>query len=81
MSLRKVKVNRRGFQIGMPEQCLYGRQVRSLFYKVCGETVSNQIARRLVIPARCAASRQACQMIFGVMGLSARQPFRVPGNR
>ena len=35
----------------------------------------------LVMPARCAASRQACQMIFGVMGLSARQPLRVPGNR
>ena len=37
--------------------------------------------RALVMPARWAASRQASQSTLGVIGLSARSPLTVPGNR
>jgi len=33
------------------------------------------------MPARCAASRQASHSILGVIGLSAREPLTVPGNK
>ena len=32
------------------------------------------------MPARWAATRQACQTTLSVIGLSARQPLTMPGN-
>jgi len=33
------------------------------------------------MPARCAASWQAAHSILSVIGLSAREPLTVPGNK
>src|ERR1700684_2248222 len=50
------------------------RCVAKLCRSRCGRTA-------LVMPARRAASRQASHRTLGVIGLSAREPLTVPGNR
>ena len=50
------------------------RCVAKLCRSRCGRTA-------LVMPALCAASRQASHSTLGVIGLSAREPLTVPGNK
>ena len=82
MTLRQVQIHRRVRQVGMAEQELNRAQVRAGFEQmrrvawrsVCGVTCLSMPAFRVAI---CTAS----QITFAVIGVSARQPCRVPGKR
>jgi hypothetical protein len=43
MALGKMKVDRSGLEVGMPEQRLHGGQIGAPFQEVCGETVAQYV--------------------------------------
>ena len=67
--------------VGMAEQFLEARQIGAGFEQVRGVAVAQRMrVNVLVMPARCAATRQACQTTLSETGASTRCPSTTPGN-
>ena len=78
-----MQVDGSGLQVGMPEQSLVPSADRPRLppdaWQNCAEARCGRTA--LVMPALCAASRQASHSTLGVIGLSARKPLTVAGKQ
>ena len=73
MTFGKMQIDGRGLEVGMPEQRLHGRQIRSPFHQMCREAVAPM--PHAAYQALCREDQNNRLKAFGNTGVLARQPF------
>ena len=76
-----MQIDGRVPDVGVAEQFLDAWEIGAGFQQVGGVAVAKGVRVNVFgMPARCAATRQACQTILSEAGASTRSPSLTPGN-